>query len=232
MLTQQPMPQMPPPQNQPTRGQRVAFQRTATNTLITGQWQTLLRASQQGVNWQVTLSPVFRVGVGPVPEGVPTNAAGTGAPRVRMTFGAGGVTYRYEGAYPVAGASFSLAADDVAVEVAAFDAVTAFANASDVPAVLGWISERTPAQAITPLMAGTIGNAALVGPFAMNPFCRALHVWSADGSAVTVTLTGAIGTITATVASGSRIAVPGGYHRYSAVAAVGDCTVAEELCFA
>jgi hypothetical protein len=233
MLLRQAMPAVAPQPGTPVNGNRVNFVLTPAGTLVTGQWTPLLRANNRDVQlWQVTLAPVFRQPIGPVSQGMPVVAAETGAPRFRMTFGAGGVTFRHEGAYPVAGACFTVAATEIALDVMANDAVTVFTPAS-APAVLGWITPHPSPQGITPLMAGTIGNAALVGPFTVAPFCRALWAYAATaGATVTVTFTGPLGTVTASVASGTRIPVPGGYLRYSAVASAGDASIVEELSFA
>jgi len=232
LVMQRPMQVAPTGPQTPTHGYRVNFARTPSGTLVAQDWQTLLRVSDRNVpTWQVTLSPVFRQQVGPVPSGMPTSAAQTGSPRFRMTFGAGGVTFRHEGPYPLTGATFTVAANDIAVEVMANDAVAVF-TADTVPAVLGWVTPNAAPQAVAPLFVG-YGNAALVGPFTASPWTRALHVFhDTAGSTVTLSLTGPLGTQTIVVPSGTRVPLAGNALRYSATSGAGNVSVTEEISFA
>lgn len=231
MLQQQPMPAAPPVST-PVRGTRVNFQLTPAGTLVTQNWQTLLRATGKEVTaWQITLSPVFRQPVGPDNTGLPTAGNLTGSPRFRMTFGAGGVTWRAEHQYPVAGAAFTVAADYITLEVMANDGVTAF-TVANVPGVVGWISERAAPQTPTPLCIG-VPDAALVGPFAPSPWIRALHVFAnTAGATLTVAIVGSLGTLTIVVPSGTRIPWPANGMRYSVVASAGNASACEEIAYA
>lgn len=233
LLARAPLPVASPvAASDPTQGYRVNFQRQPSGVLVVGDWQTLLRVSNREVStWQVTLSPVFRQAVGPVEVGVPTAAGQTGAPFFRMTFGAGGVTFRYQGRYPAVGASFTVAAHDIAVEVMAFDGVTVF-TPDTVPAVLGWITPHPAPQAFAPLYLTSSANAPLVGPFTASPWTRALHVYQADGTACSVNFTGPLGTMTANVPSGSRVPMPGNALRYSMNGGAGGGSIVEEISFA
>jgi hypothetical protein len=216
----------------PVRGSRVDFQRNPNGTLITGDFRPLLRAvSKEVASWQITLSPVFKIPIGPDNRGVPVVATETGSPRFRLTFGAGGVTWRYESFYPVAGGAFTVSADFVTLEVFANDGVTVF-TADNTPAVVGWITERAQPQTPTPLCEGVM-DAALLGPFTVSPWTRALQVFAGTaGATVTVTITGATGVMTMTVASGTRIEWPAQGLRWSAVASAGNASAVEEISFA
>jgi hypothetical protein len=226
---QQIAPAAPGPSGNPVNGYRVDFEMRPAGTLITGDWKTLLRATDKNVHvWQVTLSPVFRNPIGANTVGMPVIAGDTGSPRFRMTFGAGGVTFRHEGSYPVCGASFSVTANEVAIEVMANDGVTVF-TPQNVPSVLGWITPDASPQTASPLFAG-VGESPLVGPFTASPWTRAIWVYESDGTPVAVTFTGPIGTLTTVVPSGTRIPLPANALRYSASGAAMTSLI-EEISF-
>jgi len=123
------------------QGQRVTFERNPTTGALTGVIQPLLRAEDPNVHvWDVILSPVFRDAVGPDGQGMPTFSLGelAGAPAMRLTWGGGGVSWRQELNYPVRGACFSVAGENVMVEVFPFDTVTVYPPGS-VPSVVAWV---------------------------------------------------------------------------------------------
>jgi len=230
-LVQQPMPPAPP-KGSPVYGNRVNFALTPAGTLRTGDFQQLLRVmTQQHTTWQVTLAPVFRQVVGPSADGQPQVTAGTGAPVFRMKWGAGGQTFETGGQYPVGGASFTVSADTIDISVAATDGVTVF-TADTLPGVNAWVVPANAAQAAQSLFAASF-DAALVGPFTVAPFARALWVFAnTAGATLTVTLTSASGTQTIVVPSGTRVPLGGGITRFSVVASAGNCSATQELSFA
>lgn len=123
--------------------------------------------------WQVVLSPVFQFAIGPTIEGVPArHLAGdaTGQYRVKMTWGGGGVSFQTEFNYPAAGASFSVAGDNIMLQAITDDFFTVFTEANK-PCFDVWVTPAARPISPHPLteidFAGVIG-----GTIALFPWTR------------------------------------------------------------
>jgi hypothetical protein len=208
------------------QGQRVVFARTAAGTLVPNNWQALARAESRDVRmWEVTVPPVFLADVGPNSLGMPSRE--TGMPKLRITWGGGGVTWQTEVVAPEVGAVFTVAGEHVHIEVAPFDTTTVFA--SDL-AMVGWI-QPTESAASKPLFAASAGLI-LVGGMLVEAFARYLWVGSsAAGATLSVQwLTAAGGSFTVELGPGyTRIPVPASAKRVDLFATAGTLTWCWEL---
>lgn len=219
----------------PVRGQRAIFGLVpGGNTLDTGTVYSLARAEDARASyWQVTLSPLYRLGVGAIPAGMPASTL-NGAPLVRMTWGGGGVTYRVDFEYPVAGASFCVAGDNVMLDVRATDGVSVFTPA-DIVACNAWVSPMSAAPtSAAPLVLWTT-DAAFFGPLPMSPFARvllvALDTLTATGS---VQFQGALGNTTVALPAGvavHRVPIPASAQLVTVLCSAGFLSVGQELAF-
>jgi hypothetical protein len=221
------------------RGQQVIFPRLASGLLDTNSFQSLLRAEDMAVPyWQVTLSPVYRSGVGSTIDGIPARGipptVATGDPVLRMTWGGGGVSFRTDIPYPSLGASFAVAGDNIMLDVRPRDGVTVF-PVVDVPAVNAWVAKRAAPTSHAPLLITDIISAPFAGPFAVNPFARALVIYTdTAGATITVTFTGPTGAIvssTTALLEPTRVPIPTSAVRYTVAVDIGLVSVAEELVF-
>lgn len=223
--------------NMPVRGQRVVFERApGLLTLDTDTVRVLARAEDKRVSyWQVTLSPLYRVPVGPVPAGMPDSIRNA-APLVRMTWGGGGVTFRVDFEYPCNGASFVVAGDNIQLDARAQDGVNNYADA-EIVAANAWVSPMSaPPTSPQPLVLFGFGDVPLYGPTRLRPFSRALLVGTdTAGATCTVTFQGALGNVTlhlpAANESMRRVPVPAGAQLVTVLVSAGNVAVGEELAF-
>jgi hypothetical protein len=144
--------------------------------LIPFQKQQLLRAEDDSVPyWQVTLAPIFRLGVAPSIEGLlPDGSFATGDPRCTMTWGGGGVNFRTAFTYPVQGSSFVVAGDNVMLEVEATSPIVV--TPDNTPVASAWVAPTGVPTSQAPLLDGTDSASALVTTRTLSPFARAIHL--------------------------------------------------------
>jgi len=202
--------------------------------------QTICRAEDPDVDvWEINLVPIYLQGIGPQIEGMPGflfPPQPTGSPRMIITFGGGGVSFRYAMAYPKAGAVFTVAADNVNVEVDwQGDPFFVYTEART-PVASGWIKPAM-ANKIVPLLEGfELTAGPIYGPRALFPWARAVWIQTdTPGATVTLTLDGEAGpSISSWVQGPGPVRVPTGSqdYRVEVTVGVGGLTVAQELVFA
>lgn len=221
------------------QGQRVIALRRPSGVLDTDTVQTLARAEDATVDvWQVTLAPVYRVGIGAFLQGMPGQAfpaLATGNPFVRMTYGGGGVVFRVDFPYPKSGSSFAVSGDNVQIDVFFGDNLTVFAP-ENLPVLSGWVKPFASPTGSAPLFIGFEFNNAIYGPRAILPFCRAIHVsGNTPLATITVNLEAEAGPgadIVLPSAQGVfRIPVAGQNYRVTVTPSVGLVSVCQELAF-
>lgn len=211
---------MPPPPTHAAgtnvvNGQKVTFDIGPTGTLVR-EFKTLMRGSDPSVAlWQVTVSPMFRVPVGPDVLGMPP--VNNGVPLMRMTWGGGGVTFRDSFFMPAAGASFCVAGSEVNIEVMPADPVTVY-TPDTVPAVVGWLKPVSSAESGSELFA-TSTYPSPGAPEIVRAFARYLWVGGDDPAATfTVTWGMSFGTYV--------VALPPGMHRIPVPESAANVTIA------
>ena len=219
------------------RGQRVAFNITAAGILV-GVAQQLFRAEDRRVPcWQCVLAPVTRnggeEGIGGMPAiNAPISPLETGLTVVEMVWGGGGVKFRTRFPYPVCGASFSVAGDNIDMRVFPSDFATVFTNATR-PAVAGWVQARAIPTSYDPLVIWGGTAQGLANP--IPPFARALLV-GRDTLAATSTIlfTGAGIAMTVAIPATSdvvRIPIPIGATTFTPTPSAGVVECGVELAF-
>lgn len=202
--------------------------------------QTICRAEDPNVDvWTVNLAPVNLQGIGPQQEGMPGfrfPPEPTGSPVMTLTFGGGGVSFRQDIAYPKAGAVFTVAADNVNVEVNWQGDPFHVYTPAKTPVVQGWIKPAIGNYAV-PLLSGfELVAGPIYGPRELFPYSRAVWIMTdTPGATVTLTLDGEAGpSISQWVQGPGAVRVPTGSqdYRVQVDVSVGGCTVAQELVFA
>jgi hypothetical protein len=215
-------------------GQLVTFVQDAAGKLINAHY-TLARGEGRDVKlWEVTIAPVFRTAVGSDVLGMPTVATSpNGIPRMRLTWGGGGVKFRDEAFLPAAGASFTLVGDNVMVEVAPTDFATVYTAATRL-SMVGWVKPVVSPSASV-LFATSPNRASPITRDIVRAFSR--HVWisgSNAGATFVVTFEGGPGPITETVAlpaGVSRIPVPEWAQNISVTASAGTINLSWEFSY-
>lgn len=220
------------------RGQRVTFPLTSGGTLQQTGAQTLCRGEDKSQScWQVTLAPIVQNGKVTANEGMPAwqgTPGATGTLLVIVTYGGGGVSFRFAMPYPVNGASFAVSGDNVQVDVEARDTTTVFTEVTK-PAVLAWIAPRAVPTSYDPIIRWeAYANGAAVPLF---PCVKAIIVGRDDSTAtVTVQFDGAIlgapliVELPATVGV-ERIPVPWGAETVTVTPSAGVAYWGEEVSF-
>jgi len=219
------------------QGQRVTFGIGPGGLLIPATHE-LIRAEDPAARlWTVNLSPITRAQVGADVFGQPGRRVGfapgdTGNLGFVMTWGAGGVTFKTQIAqYPVNGASFAVAGDNMHLEVFTPGNATVF-TADSAPSVVGWAQQSAAPTAYQPLITELF--AAL--PFAIDPWCRALWV-ARDTALATVAVTFTMANLIPILIAlppdtgMARIPVPNGAEQVMAVASAGVVVLLQELAF-
>lgn len=167
------------------QGQRVTWDLQGGK--LPRQRKTLLRAEAPQRNaWSITLAPIFMAGVGTTTAGMPAwqqTRQKSGGLVVVITWGGGGVNWQTSFSYPVAGASFTVAGDNVQVEVEAQDNASAFTDLNK-PAVIGWCK---PQYSVADQPLHVAVNYASGDTVPVYPFAKFLTVALANAAA-TVTL--------------------------------------------
>jgi hypothetical protein len=202
--------------------------------------QTICRAEDDNIDvWLVNLAPLYLQGIGPQEEGQPGfrfPPQPTGSPVLILTFGGGGVSFRQRISYPKAGACFTIAADNVNVELSwRGDPFHVYTDAFT-PVASGWIK---PAMGnfTVPLLEGfELTAGPIYGPRELFPYARAVWIQTdTPGATVTLTLDGEAGpSVSSWVQGSGPVRVPTGTqdYRVEVTVSVGGCTVAQELVFA
>lgn len=184
------------------RGQRFVPDLSPTGTIIVASKQ-LVRAEDPSLqinHWQLVLSPIFTAQVGAMIQGDPArhlNGDGTGMYLVTMTWGAGGVNYTTDFPYPVAGASFSVAGDNVMLTARTQDFFGVYTEANK-PCFNVWVTPTAIPLSPRPLTEWFQTGLALAGINEIPPWARTLTV-TKDTLAATVLVEYAIDVVGAFV---------------------------------
>ena len=216
------------------RGQRVVIPLNAVGGLSRELFQ-LLRAEDDRVDaWTVVLAPVTQNAVGEMLEGQPARSAGffpgaAGNPRVQMTWGGGGVTFRTQFQYPVNGATFAVAGQNISLQVGAFTALGGFTDATR-PALEGWCAPNAYPTAREPLVEWILVTSLVPEP--VLPWTRAVWVSKDVNTVCTVTFSPSLVTIIIPVQVGvQRIALPTGTETVTVTSVIGAPAVGFEMAF-
>jgi hypothetical protein len=201
------------------QGQLVTWLLNAAGKL-TDERKTLARAeAPERRAWQVTLAPIVENGIGTDLAGMPAWRATPGASgdlAVVLTLGGGGVSFRFPFNYPVAGASFAVAGDNIMVEVSPRDLATVFTDQTK-PSVVGWVKPLAATTARDPLVIPGPQAAGVLTP--VYPFARALLVGTTNPAAtMQVAWSRTLGAV-------GSIALPAGFHRIPVPAAAEAVTI-------
>lgn len=220
------------------RGQRVVAGIRAGGFILRGQRQQLVRAEDNDVDlWTVVLAPVTESSKGASIEGQPSRdpfgfPGLGGAWACEMTWGGGGVTFRTRFTYPVNGATFGVAGQNIMIDVFPQSFLGGY-TPENVPAVEGWVMPSSSPTSLQPLV--QTEQADPVNDQPIDPWCRALNV-SVDDVTASVRVEMKIGVATSVVTLPAgfglvRIPITTNAEAYRVIASAGVAYVGQELVF-
>lgn len=221
------------------RGQRIVMPLSPGGILDRTFTGVLLRAEDDRVDvWNVVLAPITTNQVGESIDGQVARdsaffAGQSGGIFCEMTWGGGGVSFRTRFTYPVNGATFAVAGQNVMMTVGNLTILGGFTEQNR-PAVEGWCMPRASPTAPEPLVQ-TFGGP-FAAPIPILPWTRAVWV-SKDTVGATCLVTFAGATIAAVtmfipVQLGvQRIAVPTGAETVTVIPSAGTASIGMEMVF-